>query len=697
MGLSRWRGGGIILLAVALIVVLSLPALCTAAANSPKKDGSTILLFLGSDSDDNRDDGSLPDGEDGPSDSLQGKAEDAPPEWDEFSDSQDSPRTDEDLDSGSWSQVLEEPSIWDSRNTKFALGIRKMVEAVDEEDPRMLNNAIEILRSEAVDGNAHAQSTLGFLHWMAIGVPYSDAKAYLYHEFAKEGGNPQSKMALAYRHYRNQEYEKAVKLYSELAVITMTSFVSSREGPLLEYVRLNYGLEESKDVRKRFRGEDDDDFQFLEYQARKGHPDFMFQLGVFYYYGLRGVRRDHSKALFWLLKAVEKGESRAFELIGEIYARGYGVERNYTKALECFKAAADRKQHSALNGIGFLYIKGQGVEGKNYTKAREYFQRAAESSNVDGFYNLGILYLKGLGVEKDYARARDLLVDAANKGHSKARYYLAIMLHKGSAGMKKDLTHAAALYKLVAERGPWGRLMRQALEFYIKGNVGKALLLYSRTAELGYEVGQSNAAWLLEKYRGRICIGSSGICTTEERHERAHNLWRHSSEQGNEHASLLLGDAYYYGRGAAKDLERAGEAYIRAKEKHSSQAMFNLGYMHERGLGLPLDLHLAKRYYDEALEEEPAAFVPVTLALTSLWLRQHYSGSFLVKVIDSLPDLQTNLEEWWNKMTVDELDALLVTLLMSLLFVVYVRQRHRQEYAAAAAAAAAPIPMVPPQ
>lgn len=90
--------------------------------------------------------------------------------------------------------------------------------------------------------------------------------------------------------------------------------------------------------------------------------------------------------------------------------------------------------------------------------------------------------------------------------------------------------------------------MRQALEFYIKGNVGKALLLYSRTAELGYEVGQSNAAWLLEKYRGRIFIGSSGICTTEERHERAHNLWRHSSEQGNEHASLLLGDAYYYGR-----------------------------------------------------------------------------------------------------------------------------------------------------
>jgi len=86
-------------------------------------------------------------------------------------------------------------------------------------------------------------------------------------------------------------------------------------------------------------------------------------------------------------------------------------------------------------------------------------------------------------------------------------------------------------------------------------------------------------------------------------------------------------------QGAAKDLERAGEAYIRAKEKHSSQAMFNLGYMYERGLGLPLDLHLAKRHYDEALLEEPAAFIPVTLALANLWLRQHYSESFLVRCL----------------------------------------------------------------
>lgn len=105
------------------------------------------------------------------------------------------------------------------------------------------------------------------------------------------------------------------------------------------------------------------------------------------------------------------------------------------------------------------------------------------------------------------------------------------------------------MYKLVAERGPWGSLSRWALESYLKGDVGKAFLLYSRMAELGYEVAQSNAAWILDKYGERsMCMGEAGFCTDAERHQRSHYLWWQASEQGNEHAALLIGDAYYYGR-----------------------------------------------------------------------------------------------------------------------------------------------------
>lgn len=69
---------------------------------------------------------------------------------------------------------------------------------------------------------------------------------------------------------------------------------------------------------------------------------------------------------------------------------------------------------------------------------------------------------------------------------------------------------------------------------------------------------------------------------------------------------------------------------MHAKSQLNAQAMFNLGYMHEHGLGLPFDLHLAKRYYDQALELDPAARLPVKLALVSLWLRKNHADSFLV-------------------------------------------------------------------
>lgn len=46
--------------------------------------------------------------------------------------------------------------------------------------------------------------------------------------------------------------------------------------------------------------------------------------------------------------------------------------------------------------------------------------------------------------------------------------------------------------------------------------------------------------------------------------------------------------------------------------------MFNLGYMHEQGLGMKKDWHLAKRLYDLAAETNADAKVPVAIALLKL-------------------------------------------------------------------------------
>ncbi|GMJ14894.1 EMS-mutagenized bri1 suppressor 5 [Hibiscus trionum] len=594
-------------------------------------------------------------------------------------------KPDDELDPGSWRRLFEPSTTSVSSSLdSYYIAVDKMISACTNGDARLMEEAAaEIETAANTEGDPHARSVLGFLYGMGMMRERNKAKDFLNHYFAAEGGNAQSKMALAYTYSRQDMYDKAVKLYAELAEIAVNSFLISKDSPVIEPIRIHNGAEENKEALKKSRGEDDEDFQILEYQAQKGNAGAMYKMGLFYYFGLRGLRRDHSKALMWFLKAVDKGEPRSLELLGEIYASGAGVERNYTKALEWLSLASEHGLYSAYNGMGYLYVKGYGVE-KNYTKAKEYFEKAADNDDAGGHYNLGVMYLKGIGVKKDVKIACKYFIVAANAGQPKAFYQLAKMFHTG-VGLKKNLPMATALYKLVAERGPWSSLSRWALESYLKGDMGKAFLLYSRMAELGYEIAQSNAAWILDKYGERsICMGEYGVCTDAERHQLAHSLWWQASEQGNEHAALLIGDAYYYGRGTVRDYERAAEAYIHAKSQSNAQAMFNLGYMHEHGQGLPFDLHLAKRYYDQALELDPAAKLPVMLALASLWVRKNYADSFLVHAIDSLPGVYPRVEAWVESVIMEEGNATILTLFVCLLTVLYLRERQRRHAVVAA-------------
>jgi hypothetical protein len=103
--------------------------------------------------------------------------------------------------------------------------------------------------------------------------------------------------------------------------------------------------------------------------------------------------------------------------------------------------------------------------------------------------------------------------------------------------------------------------------------------------------------------------------------------WTRSAEQKNVDSMVKMGDYYLLGLGTTQDEEKAAQCYQAAADTmQSAQANWNLGWMHENGIGIDQDFHLAKRHYDLALETNPReAYLPVVLALYKLRLRSWWN------------------------------------------------------------------------
>lgn len=161
--------------------------------------------------------------------------------------------------------------------------------------------------------------------------------------------------------------------------------------------------------------------------------------------------------------------------------------------------------------------------------------------------------------------------------------------------------------------------LNQAHNDYKEGKRSHAFIKYAVLSELGYEVAQSNAAYMLDRNEVPDLFGKDEIF------HRALMYWSRSAAQGYATARVKLGDYHYYGLGTSVDYKMAANHYRIASEvQHNAQALFNLGYMYETGLGLKRDIHLAKRYYDLAAVTSTDAQVPVALALAKLFFIYFY-------------------------------------------------------------------------
>ncbi|VVC88578.1 unnamed protein product [Leptidea sinapis] len=476
-----------------------------------------------------------------------------------------------------------------------------------------LDKARKIFEGLSEYGHAEGHAGLGFLHATGLGVPVSQAKALVYYQMGAIGDSDFAQMALGYRYWQGvtvpNSCNLALQLYMRVAS-KVARQITYTGGGAVQRTRLTDEGEGALDT---------DLIEYYQLLAEKGDVQAQVGLGQLHFQGGRGVTLDLQKALHYFQQAASAGNSIAHGYLGKIYLEGGdGIQANNETALNYFKKAAELNNPIGQSGMGLMYLQGRGVP-KDPQMAFKYFTMAANQGWAEGQLHLGFLYFSGTGVRRDFKQANKYFSLASQSGHVLALYHLA-QLHAQGLGVMRSCTTATELFKNVCERGPWSSRLMLAHAAFRARDSDAAFLQYSALAERGYEIAQTNAAYLLDEGEVRMFGSDSPSSPGKgERWSRALQLWSRAAAQGCAAARVKLGDYHYYGLGTALDLEAAAHHYRIASENlHNAQATFNLGYMHERGLGLSRDIHLAKRCYDLAAEASPDARLPAALALARL-------------------------------------------------------------------------------
>ncbi|XP_069863788.1 protein sel-1 homolog 2 isoform X2 [Dipodomys merriami] len=440
---------------------------------------------------------------------------------------------------------------------------------------------------------------------------YKAQNALIYYTFGSAGGSMMSQMILGYRYLSGinvlQNCEVALNHYKKVADYIADKLEKS-EGIPVEKVRLT---ERPENLSSNSEILDWDIYQYYKFLAERGDVQIQVSLGQLHLIGRKGLDQDYYKALYYFLKAAKAGSANAMAFIGKMYLEGNAAApQNNATAFKYFSMAADKGNAIGLYGLGLLHFHGKGIP-VNYAEALKYFQKAAEKGWPNAQFQLGFMYYSGSGVWKDYKLAFKYFYLASQSGQPLAIYYLAEMYATGT-GVLRSCRTAVELYKGVCELGHWAEKFLTAYFAYKDGDIDSSLVQYAMLAEMGYEVAQSNSAFILESKK-------ANILEKEKMYPMALLLWNRAAVQGNAFARVKIGDYHYYGYGTKKDYQTAATHYSIAADKyHSAQAMFNLAYMYEHGLGIAKDIHLARRLYDMAAQTSPDAHIPVFFALMKL-------------------------------------------------------------------------------
>ncbi|KAI9335256.1 kinase-like domain-containing protein [Obelidium mucronatum] len=181
---------------------------------------------------------------------------------------------------------------------------------------------------------------------------------------------------------------------------------------------------------------------------------------------------------------------------------------------------------------GLMYKYGTSSVPQDYAKAIELLSQAANQGNASAQYELGEMYHQGLGVAQDYSRAFGYYAQAANQGDAAGQNRLGWM-YQHRLGVTQDYSKALEWYTRAANQGhSLGQLNLGSMYYYGYGvaqDFAKAFEWFTLAANQGHAMGQYNL--------GEMCYYGYGVA---QDYSKAGEYFTLASNQGNEHARKKL-------------------------------------------------------------------------------------------------------------------------------------------------------------
>lgn len=342
-------------------------------------------------------------------------------------------------------------------------------------------------------------------------------------------------------------------------------------------------------------------------------------IGEYYLFGINGFPNDDVRAAKFFNKAASSGNSLAYNRLGFLYWKGIGVEKNISQALTLFELAASFNISEAHQHLGFIRGFELSASKQDFLLAERHFTTAIELGHRESYFYLGLLHHEKKLPHSNLSIAVQLFEKAVahvNVASPRAAFRLGLIYEEELY----DCEASVKFFKLAAEYSP---NLRRSLDLgwrlFLDGYYISSFLIFARNAEMGFDNGQSNAAWLMGNEFEVMDFLLSWMDDNDEKvsalESRYHNM---SARQGNAEELRILADKeynrWYNDNNSESNLQIAIELY-EAASTGSGHALFTLGYIHHFGAGhTPKDLRRALEYYDRSMTVFPSGWVPCMLA-----------------------------------------------------------------------------------